>query len=224
MTNVDICIVTVLHPSSNPRLVKDADALSAAGYNVVVIAPDFFAWGREADKEFEDRPWKIVERPQFGPLAPSLTRVRELGRRLAAGVAVRRLGIGHPAIVRAAFHPVATALVGAAKRQKARLYIAHYPAALPAAAIAAAYHGAHYAFDAEDFHPGDWPDAPEHASEHRMVRQIEGRFLPGCAYVTAGSPGIADAYVEEYGIERPTVVLNAFSRAGAPPTWTRRQC
>jgi hypothetical protein len=33
-------------------------------------------------------------------------------------------------MVRAAWHPAAPQLVKAAKRQKAKLYIAHYPAAL----------------------------------------------------------------------------------------------
>jgi glycosyltransferase involved in cell wall biosynthesis len=110
--------------------------------------------------------------------------------------------------------------VKAAKRRKAKLYLAHLVAALPAAAIAAQHHGARYAFDAEDFHLGDLPDAPEHADATRMVRLIEERYLPACAYVTAASPGIADAYAKAYGIRRPTVVLNTFPRARAPRTWS----
>jgi hypothetical protein len=95
--SVDICIVTQLHVSSNPRVVKEADALTEAGYSVAVIAPDFSAWGREADKEFTERPWKIVESPKFGPLSPPLTRIAELARRAVAGMVVRNLGIEHPA-------------------------------------------------------------------------------------------------------------------------------
>jgi glycosyltransferase involved in cell wall biosynthesis len=49
-----------------------------------------------------------------------------------------------------------------------------------------------------------------------MVRAIEERYLPGCCYVTAASPGIADAYVSSYRIDRPTVVLNVFPRAPVP--------
>lgn len=220
MSKSTICIITQLHPSMNPRLVKDADALTDAGYKVAVIAPDFSAWGREADREFEDRAWKIVERPRFGPLAPPATRLVELARRAIAGIAVKQLRIECPALVRAAWHPVAPALVAAAKNQKAALYLAHLVSALPAAAIAAEHHDARYAFDAEDFHPGDLPNAPEYAAENRMVRHIEGRYLPGCAYVTAASPGIADAYAKEYGIPRPIVVLNAFPRSRAPDNWS----
>ena len=213
---VDVCIVTQQHLSSNPRVVKEADALSEAGYSVAVIAPDYSAWGREADMEFEGRPWKIVERPQFGPLSPPLTRMAELVRRAAAGLAAKKLGFELPAVLHAAWHPVTPTLIRAAQRQPARLFIGHYPAALPAVARAAALYGSLYAYDAEDFHPGDMPDRPEHAIVNKMVRLIERSNLSGSAYVTAASPGIADAYASEYGIPRPTVVLNTFPTSNAP--------
>jgi hypothetical protein len=130
------------------------------------------------------------------------------------------LGFRNPPVIRAAWHPIAPDLVSAAKDIKANLYVAHYPAALPAAAIAARTHNALYAFDAEDFHLGDYPDGPAHEVERHMIRAIEARYLPNCAYVTAASPGIADAYVEAYGIARPTVILNVFPRDHAPAAAT----
>jgi glycosyltransferase involved in cell wall biosynthesis len=216
---VDICIVTQLHLSSNPRVVKEADALTEAGYSVAVIAPDYSVWGREADKAFDDRPWKIVERPQFGPLSPPTTRLPELARRFAAGLAVKNLGVKHPAALHAAWHPVAPALIDAAKRQPASLYIGHL-VGLPAAALAAAHHGAKYAYDAEDFHPGDLADTPKNAAANRMVRQIEAQYLPGCLHMTAAAPGIADAYAAQYAIPRPTVILNTFPKSNAPRSST----
>jgi glycosyltransferase involved in cell wall biosynthesis len=101
-------------------------------------------------------------------------------------------------------------------RIQADLYIAHYVAALPAAAAAARRHGAFLGFDAEDFHLGDAPDNMESRVSKRIVRAIEERYLPTASYVTAASPLIADAYVEAYGIERPEVVLNVFPRSHAP--------
>ena len=100
------------------------------------------------------------------------------------------------------------------------LYIAHYPAALPAVATAARKYGTRYAYDAEDFHIGDWPDDAKYDGERRLVREIESRYLQGCAYVTAASPGIAEAYVDTYGIKRPRVVLNAFPLGHALPNPT----
>ena len=113
-------------------------------------------------------------------------------------------------------------LVAAAVNVPADLYIAHYPTALPAAAVAAQRNGVIYAYDAEDFHLGDPPEGATHEVERKMIRAIEVHYLPGCAYVTAASCGIADAYVEAYGIKRPSIVLNVFPLAHAPATPTTK--
>src|SRR5947209_4268945 len=99
-----ICLVTPLHLSMNPRLVKEADALAEAGYRVTVIAPNFSEWGRAADTAFGDRPWRVVASPHFGPLAPRLIRLRELVRRHGARFLVRELGFDHPRVLCAAWH------------------------------------------------------------------------------------------------------------------------
>jgi len=213
-----ICLVSPGHLSTNPRLVKEADALADAGHEVTLIIGDFSPWAREADKTIISRR-NVAQAICFGPLAALPTRVFQFLRvRLARWLVTT--GLGSPAIVRAAWHPIAPNLVTAAKRVKADLYVAHYPAALPAAAIAARLHNGLYAFDAEDFHLGDPPDGIAYTSERHMIRAIEERYLPGCAYVTAASPGIADAYVNSYRIKRPTVVLNVFPRARAPTSPT----
>ncbi|MGH6923674.1 MAG: glycosyltransferase [Propylenella sp.] len=201
----------------NPRLVKEADALAEAGYEVSVIAPQFSREASEADAVFAGRPWRVIASLRFGPEAPLLVRLRELAWRQSARFVVNRLGLLHPALLRAAWHSAAPGLVRAAKRVKADLYVAHLLAALPATAIAASVHSARFAFDAEDFHLGDPPEGPEHDAVRRMTRAIEGRYLQRCAYMTAAAPGIANAYAEAYGIPRPIVVLNAFPRAEAPP-------
>lgn len=206
-----ICLISPGHLSTNPRLVKEADALAGAGYEVALITGDYSPWAREADKTIIVQRL-VVQRLCFGPLAALPTRMYQFLRVRAARFLVAA-GVRNPAVVRAAWHPIAPDLVTAAKRVKADLYVAHYPAALPAAAIAGRVHDAPYAFDAEDFHLGDRPDGDTYAC---MVRAIEERYLAGCSYVTAASPGIADAYASAYGIKRPTVVLNVFPRARVP--------
>jgi glycosyltransferase involved in cell wall biosynthesis len=151
----------------------------------------------------------------FGPIAPVATRFAGAIRSRVGRAAVR-LGWGGEAIVAAACHPVAPALISAALRVQADLYVAHYPAALPAAAIAARRSGGVYAFDAEDFHLGEFEDGPGASLRRDVLMHLEGRYLAGCAYVTAASPGIADAYAATYGIQRPTVVLNVFPKSTAP--------
>jgi glycosyltransferase involved in cell wall biosynthesis len=210
-----VCLLTPGHLSTNPRLVKEADALTNAGYAVSVIAADFALWARDADRLFSDQLWKVVHTLSFGPHSPRRARFVQL-LRLHVARAIVAAGVRPAPIVLAAWHPIGPDLVRAAVDVPADLYIAHYPAALPAAAIAAQRHQARYAFDAEDFHLGDTPDGPEYNAQRRMVRIIEGRYLPACAYVTAASPGIAEAYARAYDIARRTVVLNVFPRAQAP--------
>ncbi len=94
-----ICIISPLHPSLNPRLVKEADALSGAGYDVSVIAADFSAWARRADAVFAGCAWRVVARPAFGPLSRRGDRIRELVRRVGARMLFRYAGVTTPAVV-----------------------------------------------------------------------------------------------------------------------------
>ena len=210
-----VCILTPGHLSTNPRLVKEADSLADAGYEVSVIAADCTLWARDADRSFSGQAWQVVRTLSFGPHSPLPSRVVQLVRQRLARAMVAA-GVRRMPTILAAWHPIGPDLVSAALDVRADLYIAHYPAVLPAAAIAAQHHRGRYAFDAEDFHLGDAPDGPEYNAQRRMLCAIEGRYLPGCAYVTAASPGIADAYVDAYGIVRPIVALNVFPRDQAP--------
>jgi glycosyltransferase involved in cell wall biosynthesis len=216
-----VCLITPGHASTNPRLVKEADALVAAGYSVRVVSCEYLRWAREADFEYRTRPWWGAGKVRFGPLAPLTTRLKQYLRQRIGRMRIGR-GSMTEAAVNAAWHPAGPDLIRAAARVEADLYVAHYPTALPAAANAARLHGALYAFDAEDFHLGDAPEKPEFDFSRKMIRAIEARYLPGAAYVTASSPEIADAYVHSYGIAKPKVILNVFSVASAPPSPSRR--
>lgn len=208
--------------STNPRLVKEADVLAESGHEVSVIVADFLPWARDKDRSFDGRTWRVSAKLPFGPHATSfVTRVKQLLRHKSARWLAER-GAGRKCILEAAAHPITSELILSACCTRADLYIAHYVAALPAAAAAARRHGTQYAYDAEDFHMGDWPDNPAYEFERRLVRAIEGRYLPSCAYVTAASPLIAKALVETYGIEPPKVVLNVFPSCQAPAAPTAR--
>jgi glycosyltransferase involved in cell wall biosynthesis len=161
-------------------------------------------------------PWQLERINLRSRVRWRLLRAVQSGARCAHAIA------GLPRLADAALNAYVRPLRRAALATPADLYVAHYPAALPAVAAAARRHGARYAYDAEDFHLGDWPDAPAYDSERRLVGDIEARYLPGCAYVSAASPGIADAYAEAYPIERPRVVLNTFPLGQASPAPTPR--
>ena len=119
-------------------------------------------------------------------------------------------------------HPLLSRLRSAVCAIPADLYIAHYVAALPAVAAAARRFRKSYGFDAEDFHCGEWPQCPAYDHQRQIIRTIEVAFLPGCSYVTAASPGIAQAYADAYGIPVPVVVRNVFPLSHAPDGPTPR--
>ena len=211
-----ICILTPGALGSNPRVVKEAQALHEAGYDVTVVATRTLdRVDRRDDAILETAAWPS-RRLDFR------ARGWAWRARRAAQVAQARVFsmTGQPRFAERGLNVFTGPLTAAAAAVTADLYVAHYPAALPAAASAARRHGASYAYDAEDFHLGELPDLPAHAAQRDLIRAVEGRYIAGCAYVTAASPGIADAYAEAYGIERPTVLLNVFPRAEAPAAAT----
>lgn len=218
-----VCIISPGHMATNPRLVKEADALANAGLDVSVIVADFVQWAAEEDERFGPRNWRVAKRLVFGPRAP-------LGRRMKLGLrqrlARRALGWGLSSqrLLECAAHQLAEEMKTAAMNTPADLYIAHYVAALPAAAAAAQQNNACYAYDAEDYHLGEWPAGPEFDVDRRIVRGIEGRYIAGCRFVSAASPMIAEALVEAYGVAPPQVILNVFPRSQAPGAPTSRGC
>jgi glycosyltransferase involved in cell wall biosynthesis len=210
-----VCIVTPRHLSANPRVVKEAAALSAAGFAVTIVCGDYILNAKEKDQRLTDPKWK-VHHVTFGRhvASRSIHLRQKLCQKLSRSLnRIMPVKSGLAAISQS---PIAWDLKKVARSVQADLYIAHYVAALPAAAKAAKLYGARYAFDAEDFHLGDLPDLPQHDFERSLIRAIEGKWLPGASYVTAAAPLIADAYAETYGIERPTVILNVFPRSSGP--------
>lgn len=206
-----ICLVSPGNLASNPRLVKEADALHGAGYDVTVVACNYSAELRSMDDEIEARvPWTVVRVPRpLGEGAITIAAYR-LARVLA------RAGAPVPAelAARAAGGPVST-LRRAARRVRADLYIAHYVAGLAAVAPVARRRGAMLGFDGEDFHSGESPARADRDFRMKVIETVEQAALPSCAYATASSPMIAQAYAARYGID-PTTVLNVFPLDMAP--------
>jgi len=207
-----VCIVSPGNLASNPRVLKEADALHGAGYQVTAVVCDYDEVLRQADDEIEAVvAWKVIRVPR--------SRDEGVTARVAAALAqvLSALSIAVPVGVaaRSSRAPVA-ALMRRARAVPADLYIAHYVAALPAAAAAARCHGALLGFDAEDFHSGEATQAPGEAFRTRMVEIVEQAILPSCSYVTAAAPLIGKAYAARYGLAEPATVLNVFPLSMAP--------
>lgn len=216
-----ICSVSPAKISDNPRLVKELQTIELLGYKSSAIVGAHGGSGISFDDEVVASLASEIIGIRYGPGA-GLSRLVQVPGRVASRSILSLCPFDIPALVERGFHDVTPGLTRSAVARKADLYIAHYVAALPAVAKAAAVHGARYAFDAEDFHPGDLPDTPKNRLEKRLVQAIEARYLPGAAFVTAAAPLIADAYAAAYGIARPTVVLNVFPRSHAPTGPTPR--
>ena len=201
-----VCIVSPGNLASNPRVLKEADALREAGYAVTAVVCDYTEALRPFDDEISARvPWQVVRvARQAGE--------RQVGQ-AARGLAKLATGLGMRApvaLAAAAYGGPVSALRRAASEVPADLYIAHYVAGLAAAADAARRRGAMLGFDAEDYHAGE--GTPFDMS---MVRTIEGALLPACRHVTAAAPLIAEAYARHCRVQ-PATVLNVFPLSMAP--------
>lgn len=210
-----ITIVSPGHLASNPRVVKEATALSDAGHEVCVIHGCSLKRLKGADRSVENLKWKIRSVAFGRECAGSARHFVQTCRTRGAILAFK---LRQEWLADTANSPVTIDLTRAALDEPSDLFIAHYTAALPAVAKAAKRHGSYYAFDAEDYHLGDLPDESRHDLKRRIINAIESRYLNDASFITAASPGIADAYVRQYGVRRPKVILNVFARSDAPAT------
>jgi hypothetical protein len=207
-----ICLVTPGHVASTPRLVKEAEALFEAGFQVHVVS------GRNS------APVDALDADILGSARWSCTRVDyragagALGRKILRDLA-RRLVV-HPRlatvrIAARASHAEALRLSKVAARVPAQLYIGHCLPGLPAAALAAQARGVPFGFDAEDFHGAETDEAMNDPAERALAYALQTKLLPGCAHLTAASPLIGRQYSVIYRVE-PRTVLNVFPRSQAP--------
>ena len=201
-----ICIVTPSHLGVSSRAVKEADALSAAGYDVAVIFGQ--GWSRrliEQDRvisskhvaRFRAIPWDR----QTHPARWAYSGVRN---RLCCKcpTPIRPMALTERALGR-----VFPELARAAITERADLYIGHFPDGLAAAGHAAARTGALLAFDSEDFHLGE--GAPREV--RNAIAAVQARYLPKCAYVSASSDAIANALRQHYPYLNPATIYNVFA-------------
>lgn len=207
-----ICLITSGHLTSTPRLLKEADALHAAGYRVHVIYSSYFAPHVPLDERIaRTAGWESTAVPAFGGAAGF---VRKLRRKLAQKL-VLSSAFANPELAAWAHHSETMHLADAATRIDAHYYIGHCLAALPAAALAAERTHAKFGFDIEDFHDAETHFAATDPVQRRAARIVQGTYLPRASHLTAASPLIAAQYQQHYGVAA-TPVLNVFPLADAP--------
>ena len=214
-----ICIVGVGSVSQNPRVVKEADALAAAGYDVVVLFLQHYDWARSMDRRVLERAkW----RADIVDVSPSIGgRIRRLVSALQLRLFQRlcRWSMRFP-IAELGCSRYFVPLLWRAIRHRCDLYIGHYPGSLPVVAWAAHWTGAEFAFDFEDFHRGEVSPIESGNLQIKLIAALENRYLPAARFLTAASWGIAEEVARTTGLPSPTTVLNVFpwsDRARLPP-------
>lgn len=208
MEKMTILIVTSGQPSANPRVVKEAIALDAAGHSVTVVFAPLSPWADRFDEELFARTPGIKWIPAgYHPLRnPWLYKFARVRRKLYEWLAV------HTSFLKAgekAYILYAQELSAAAARIKADLYIGHNLGALPAAVKAARKWKTKCGFDAEDFHRGE--SAPSSLA-YSLAAAIENKNIPALDYMSAASPLIAEEYESIFPGRKVLTINNVFSR------------
>jgi len=205
-----IVLVTSGQPSLNPRLVKEADALTDAGYEVVVIYQYWNNWGTNLDNELlKTKRWKAYRvggSPNDQKLIYWYTRLQHKLANSLLQLLTPKGFLAEAAIGRCCF-----LLAKKAQSIKADLYIGHNLAALPAVVKAARHNIGKCGFDAEDFHRYEESD-DKNDPKVKLRISIEDRYVDQLDYLNSASPLIDQAYRSLYPSIRGASILNVFSR------------
>ena len=203
-----VCLLSPAPLWVNPRLRKEADALFAAGYDVVV------GYRADGDTTRDDdllsqKPWRW-HRVDVGRRRGRARWARAAARQRGAELAVR---VGVAGARRAAYCRADDALYEWAVSQRAALYIAHTQPVLAVAADAARCTGAAFAFDCEDLLAEEAADGGRAPWRRRMIASLEREYLPRAAYVSAVSVPMAAYLRDSYELQRVAVWHNCFPAA-----------
>jgi glycosyltransferase involved in cell wall biosynthesis len=199
-----VILITSGQPALNPRLVKEADSLTTAGYEVIVFYVYWNDWGTEFDvRLLPQKKWKAIRvggHPTAQPITYLFSRFLFKLTRLAIRFK------WDSAISRSSFF-----LTRELKKHQADLYIAHNLGALPAAVKAANIYKKPCGFDAEDFHRYETTDDKSDPDVQLKI-YIENKYIPQVTYLSASSPQIGERYEQLYPGKKAIILLNVFPK------------
>lgn len=204
-----IVLITSGQPSTNPRIVKEADALQEAGFQVTVLYCFFVNWAAEKDRVLlQHVPWKY----KMAGGSPNEKKGLYFFTRLRckfAGILIRFIG---PRFLLAERKQARAydELLQEAKKIKADWYIGHNLGALPVAIKAAAFHGAKAGFDFEDHYRGE--NGPGEKTVLQRIIFLENKYVSSLCYFSTASAMITDATNKNhpYFKEPVIILLNCF--------------
>ena len=177
-----IILITTGQPSCNPRIVKEADALQQAGFDVTVLYSFFINWATESDKVLlKNVLWKykmVGGSKNKSNFSFFFTRVRFKVNSLLNKYIGNNVLIAERAQARAFDE-----LLNEAKKIKADWYIGHNLGSLPIVVKAAKYNNAKVGFDFEDYVRGEGHDIK---TLDRIIF-LENKYIPHLQYFSTAS-------------------------------------
>lgn len=203
-------LITSGQPALNPRLIKEADALTASGYQVTVIYQYWNDWGTEMDRQLLSvKPWKAIRvggSPRENKILYWTTRIWHKAAKLLFKQLRFKFKLAERTAGRCTF-----ILLKEALQQRADLYIAHNLAALPAAVLAAKEKKAKCGFDAEDFHRNETSDDPDNF-DVLLKTFLEEKYILQINYLTTSSLHITMLYQNIFPDKKIITILNVFPK------------
>ena len=210
-----ICVVTAGHLSTCPRMLKAADALHDAGYDVRVISTHTTGWAAAADPAIgasRGWRWRVVN---YDRAEAPATWLRTGARQKAARALATLVQPAPRPVAVAAFGRVHRELVQAVLEEPADLIYGGTTGAIAAVAEAGRRSRTPFAVDFEDFHCAEH-ESPEGDLSNTLARSVMQFAADGAAFVTAGSDAIARACRDELDI--PAIPINnVFPLPDTPP-------
>lgn len=198
--NITACIITPGHIAADPRLVKEAQALSKAGVSVHLIFTQYVDYLIGHDQQILDANPEWT----YNKLNWSGNSLLSKAARTISGL-IRLMPNINTRINRNFFWQLKKTI-----QCPADIYIAHNPGALPIATIAAKKNKVKCGFDAEDFHRNETSD-DDYNEDVKLKTAIEKANIPHMDYITAASPQIAEKYAVLFN-RAVTTVLNVFPK------------
>lgn len=202
MTTRSVAIFTGSHLCHNPRVLKEAQTLADAGYNVEVFGGWFDPTLRARDQEllpqlnFKYRPVvDLVSDSGPGRFTARLKRrLGEMGQRRGLE---NTWQLGY----------CGTVLRDVARRSEADLLIAHSEQAMAAVTSAS---DSRLGVDMEDWFSEDGGSAAGTPRPIGLLRLLEERLLKNGRHSSCTSHAMSDKLVAEFGCRPPTVIYNTF--------------
>ncbi len=198
--------------ASNPRLVKEAQALTKNGYAVHLIFTQYVSYLINFDNDIlsNNAQWTYdcLDRTVKNKQTKFLKFLSVVFQKSCTMLLLS--GKKYSLVLAQATNRYFFWQFKKAVKAKADLYIAHNLAALPVAVLAAKKNKVKCGFDAEDFHRQETTDDLQ-SIDFTLKSNIENAFIPKLNYLSVASPLIGKAYHQLYK-NQPIGVLNVFPR------------